>query len=84
MVIEHGVPATTAGVVAHVYSWSSIAPLDAVGKDEVRKEVEQIIEAGKSQEKDMGLEWIDREKGILSYPHDSLVVVFKRKRSEGN
>lgn len=71
--ILHNVPSTVEGVYDHILSWSAIAPLGANEKEKVKDAIGKILQKGE------GLEWIDKDKGLLEFPHDCLAVIIKRK-----
>ncbi|THH04455.1 hypothetical protein EW145_g5511 [Phellinidium pouzarii] len=72
-VFSHDVPSTSQAVTGRVLSWSAIVPLEEQEKVKVKENVLEIMNEGE------GLEWIDQEKGLLKFPHDTLVVVIRRK-----
>jgi len=66
-------PGTRDIVVDRACSKSYIAVLPEAKKDEVVRDVEQIIDRGD------GLVWTDKEKGIFEYPYKTYVVVWEKK-----
>ena len=73
-VIPHDVIGSSDIVINRVLSWSAIAALDdEEEKLKIRDEVEKVIAEGSK----FGLEWVDKDRGILKFPHDALLVVLK-------
>jgi hypothetical protein len=54
-------------------SKSDVSPLSEEVKDSIRKDITEYIKRGD------GKTWIDKEKGVFEYPHQSTVVLAHRK-----
>jgi len=60
-------------LVDRAISKSDVAPLPGEEKDAIRKDITEYIKRGD------GKIWIDEEKGVFEYPHQSTVVLAHRK-----
>lgn len=69
----HDLPYTLQEIIDRALTWSAIAPLDNTEKEKVKDDVKAIIERGD------GLEWVNREKGVIKFSHDTLLVIIRRK-----